>query len=82
LLPFPAWETGNLSVFLCTPPLSIPYHVVLKKKKSLLKYTQEKPALVAHAWIPSYRLDQEDFCLRPARANSSQDPISKIARAK
>jgi hypothetical protein len=34
---------------------------------------------VAHACIPSYSRgrDQENFSLKPARANSSRDPISK-----
>jgi hypothetical protein len=36
---------------------------------------------VAHACNPSYSggRDQEDHGLKPAQANSSQDPISKIA---
>jgi hypothetical protein len=36
--------------------------------------------LVAHACNPSYSggRDQEDLSLRPAQANGSQDPISKI----
>jgi hypothetical protein len=47
----------------------------------LLKYSKEHPsqALVAHSYNPSYSgsRDQEDPCLKPAQANSSQDPISK-----
>jgi hypothetical protein len=37
------------------------------------------PALVAHAYNPSYSggRDQEDHGLKPAWANSSQDPILK-----
>jgi hypothetical protein len=38
-------------------------------------------APVAHASNPSY-LEAEDHGLRPAQANRSQDPISKITRAK
>jgi hypothetical protein len=41
-------------------------------------------ALVAHACNPSYSggRDQEDHNSRQAQANSSQDLISKITRAK
>jgi hypothetical protein len=38
-----------------------------------------KPVLVACAYNPSYSggRDQKDHVLKPVRANSSQDPISK-----
>jgi hypothetical protein len=36
---------------------------------------------VAHTCNPSYS-DQEDHGLKPARANSSRDPISKIPNTK
>jgi hypothetical protein len=41
-------------------------------------------APVAHKYNPSYSggRDQEDHDLKPAQANSSQDPISKIANIK
>jgi hypothetical protein len=41
-------------------------------------------APVAHAYIPSYSggRDQEDRGSKPARAISSQDPISKIPNTK
>jgi hypothetical protein len=40
--------------------------------------------LLAHACNPNYSggRDQEDHILKPARANSSQDPISKILNPK
>jgi hypothetical protein len=39
---------------------------------------------MAHTCNPSYSggRDQEDHILKPARANSSQDPISKIPSTK
>jgi hypothetical protein len=42
--------------------------------------TKQKLLLVAHACNPSYSggRDQEDCSLKPAWANSSRDPISKI----
>jgi hypothetical protein len=44
----------------------------------------QKPGTVAHAYNPSYlgASDLEDHSSRPAQANSSRDPISKITRAK
>jgi hypothetical protein len=43
-----------------------------------------KIGIQAHACNPSYlrNRDEEEYDLRPAWANSSQDLISKIARAK
>jgi hypothetical protein len=43
-----------------------------------------KSGEVAHPCNPSYlgERDQEDQVSRPVRANSFQDPISKITRAK
>jgi hypothetical protein len=42
------------------------------------------PGTLAHTCNPSYSgsRDQEDHGLKPARANSSQDPISKIPNTK
>jgi hypothetical protein len=39
--------------------------------------------LVAHAYNPSYLggREQEDHSSKPAQANSSRDPISKIPKA-
>jgi hypothetical protein len=52
----------------------------------ILKFKNKNPcwALVAHACNPSYKghRDQEVPGLRPARANSSQDPISKLSTQK
>jgi hypothetical protein len=47
--------------------------------RSCLKKTKTSQALVAHSYNPSYSgdRDQEDCGLKPARANSSRDPISK-----
>jgi hypothetical protein len=41
-------------------------------------------ALVAHAWNPSNSggREQEDLGLKPAQANSLQDPISKASNTK
>jgi hypothetical protein len=36
------------------------------------------PPVILAAW----KTDQENFSSRPAQANSSQDPISKITKAK
>jgi hypothetical protein len=48
---------------------------MVKKKKKKTK----SPALMGHACNPSYSggRDQEDRGLKPAQANSWQDPISK-----
>jgi hypothetical protein len=41
--------------------------------------TKQKASQVAHAYNSSYSggRDQEDYGLKPAQANSSQDPILK-----
>jgi hypothetical protein len=57
---------------------------VAQMRLCLKKTKQEEEnfsqSLVAHACNPSYsgNRDHEDCGLRPAEANSSQDPISKI----
>jgi hypothetical protein len=45
---------------------------------------KELKSPVAHAYNPSYSggRDQEDHSLKPAQANSSQDPISKKPNTK
>jgi hypothetical protein len=50
----------------------------------LVKINTLSWAPVAHACNPSYwgDRDQEDCCLKPAQANSPQDPISKVPNTK
>jgi hypothetical protein len=51
---------------------------------SHLNIDEYHQALVAHTYNPSYSggRDQEDRSLKPAQANSSQDPISKTPSQK
>jgi hypothetical protein len=53
----------------------------VSKCKNGKKKKKKRWVLVAHACYPSYR-DQDNCGSKPARVNSSEDPISKILNAK
>jgi hypothetical protein len=54
---------------------------VPQKKKKVKMGARHQPGYTCNPrYLGSW--DQDDQCLRPDQANSSQDPISKITRAK
>jgi hypothetical protein len=88
-LPIRSFDSSNPS---CSPPIFWKYSFITpllcaKPYRDTSKYSvQELPssqAPVAHAYNPSYSggRDQKDRSLKPARADSWKDPISKLPNA-